>query len=72
MTIISAETKNSPRRSSSASRYVVRDGIVRLTGKPGEIRTPVLKAPNLMHRKPVPTVLVEDFIQSFKELDSYK
>jgi hypothetical protein len=72
MTIISAETKTSPRRSLSASGYVVRDGIVRLTGKPGEVRTPMLKAPKLMHRKPVPTALVAEFIQSFKELDSYK
>ena len=72
MTIISAETKTSPRRSLSASGYVVRDGIFKLTGKPGEVRTPILKAPKLMHRKPVPTALVEEFIQSFKELDSYK
>lgn len=72
MTIISAEIKTSHRRSSSASGYVLRDGFVRLTGKPGEVRTPILKVPKSMHKKPVPTALVEEFIQSFKELDSYK
>ncbi|KIM40278.1 hypothetical protein M413DRAFT_446453 [Hebeloma cylindrosporum] len=73
MTIISAETKTSPRRSSSASGYVLRDGIVRLTGRPGEVRTiPIAKGSKSTPRKPVPTALVEEFIQSFKELDSYK
>jgi phenylalanine ammonia-lyase len=73
MTIISAETRTAPRRSSSASGYVVRDGIVRLTGKSESARTmPVHKLSKLMHKNPVPTALVEEFVQSYRELDSYK
>ncbi|KIM40304.1 hypothetical protein M413DRAFT_446481 [Hebeloma cylindrosporum] len=73
MTIISAETKISPRRSSSASGYVVGDRVIWLTGKPEEVRTsPIRKLSNFTHKKPVPTALVAEFIQSFKELDSYK
>jgi phenylalanine ammonia-lyase len=70
---ITVETKTIPRRSSSASGYVVGDRIVWLTGKPEEVRTsPIRKFSKSMHKKPVPTALVEEFIQSFKELDSYK
>lgn len=70
---LTVETKLSPRRSSSASGYVVGDRIVWLTGKPEEVRTsPIRKVSKMMPRKPVPTALVEEFIQSFKELDSYK
>ena len=73
MTVITVETKTSPRRSSSASGYVVGDRIVWFTGKPEEVRTsPIRKVSKLMPRKPVPTTLVEEFIHSFKELDSYR
>ena len=73
MTIISAETRTTPRRSTSASGYVVRDGIVRLTGKSESPRTmPVRKLSKMVHGNPVPTALVQEFVQLYKELDSYK
>jgi phenylalanine ammonia-lyase len=73
MTIISSEIRTTPRRSSSASNYVIRDGIVRLTAKSESPRTmPVRKLSKLVHKNPVPTALVEEFVQSCRELDSYK
>lgn len=70
---LTVQTKTVPRRSSSASGYVVGDRIVWFTGKQEEVRTsPIRKFSKLVHKKPVPTALVEEFIQSFKELDSYK
>ncbi|KAF4621343.1 hypothetical protein D9613_000844 [Agrocybe pediades] len=86
MTFISSETRTTPRRSSSASisGYVQTNGVVRLTIKPDEKPTSPLsplspranKARSLSillaQRKPQGTNLVDEFIQSFKELENYK
>ena len=78
MTFISSETRTLPRRTSSASDYVVRDGIVMLAGSKAEDASsvprpiPVRQMSKLVQRRPQSTALVDEFIRSFKELESYK
>ncbi|KAF8161270.1 L-Aspartase-like protein [Crassisporium funariophilum] len=75
MTIISSETKTAPRRSSSASGYILRDGMVKLLAKPDSesIRpVPVRSSSKLIPRRTKATALVQDFIRSFKDLEEYK
>ncbi|KAF8911465.1 L-Aspartase-like protein [Gymnopilus junonius] len=78
MTFISSETQTTPRRSSTASGYVVRDGVVRLTTVKDEDSTsvprsiPVRSMSKLLQKRPQSTALVDEFIQSFRELESYK
>lgn len=76
MALIPSETRTIPRRSSSASGYLIREGVVRITAKPDETTVPrtipTRSLSKLVQRRPQPTALVEEFIQSFKELEGYK
>ncbi|KAJ3506668.1 hypothetical protein NLJ89_g6742 [Agrocybe chaxingu] len=79
MTVISAETRAVPRRSSSVSGTLIhdiRDGVVKLTAKPDDaiINHPVQtrSSTRTLPRRQHATSLVEEFIQSFKELESYR
>ncbi|KAF8967957.1 L-Aspartase-like protein [Flammula alnicola] len=75
MTIISAETKNPARKSSSASTTVVRETsfVTKVTAKEETTPTRTVRSlSKLLPRKPLSTALVEEFIQSYQELDSYK
>ena len=79
MTIISAETLNRtiPRRNSSVSGGTLardaKDSIARLTTLTDEPRPiPTRSASRLLARRPQASNLVEEFIQSCKDLEAYK
>ncbi|PPQ62931.1 hypothetical protein CVT24_006171 [Panaeolus cyanescens] len=78
MTLISSETRNTPRRSSSASLsgFVIRDGKVLLASSKTDHEParpiPARRASKIIHPRPRTTALVEEFVRSFKELEEYK
>ncbi|KDR75707.1 hypothetical protein GALMADRAFT_211171 [Galerina marginata CBS 339.88] len=73
MTILSSETKTTHRRASSASGYVIYEGVVQLNNTPSTPRPPPTRSlSKLVQRQPQGTALVTEFIQTFKELEAYK
>ncbi|PPQ88445.1 hypothetical protein CVT25_011571 [Psilocybe cyanescens] len=80
MTIIatsSSETRTAPRKLSTTTDYLPREGLVRFKAEeptsPSSPRSiPTRNFSKFVQRRPQPTALVEEFIQSFKELEAYK
>lgn len=80
MVFISGEVKHHRRSSSASTTTIIRDAaFVKVTVKPGDDLpiSPVRSVPTrsyskLLPRKTHSTALVDEFIQSFKELESYK